>query len=343
MRSTRRALAGLTGLALSLSLAGCGIFGGGGEEPGDLQVYSARHYDLEKAFAEFEEETGLKVDFLFAEDADLLQRLSAEGEKSPADLFLTVDAGNLWAAEEAGVLAPVDSPALNQAVPARYRDSDGTWYGLARRERTLVYNPDNVDPAEFDTENSYAGLADPKWEGRLCMRDAAEAYTQSLVAALMAQYGKAETRAMVEGWIANDVDVMGNDILLLEAVDAGTCDVALVNHYYLARETAANPDMNVELFWASQDGDGVMENLSGGGVVASSDNPEQARQLLEWLATDGQEAFVGDNHEYPVNPEVPADEVVAQYGDFTTMPVDAEAYGELNAEALAMLDDLGYE
>jgi iron(III) transport system substrate-binding protein len=343
MRSTRLALAGLTGLTLSLTLAGCGIFGGAEEEPGDLQVYSARHYDLEKAFADFEEETGLKVDFLFAEDADLLQRLEAEGEQSPADLFLTVDAGNLWAAEEAGVLAPVDSPALDRAVPAKYRDSDGTWYGLARRERTLVYNPDNVDPAEFDTENSYAGLADPKWDGRLCMRDAAEAYTQSLVAALMAQYGEKEARDMVAGWIENDVDVMGNDILLLEAVDAGTCDVALVNHYYLARETEENPDMNVELFWASQDGDGVMENLSGGGVVATSDNPEQAQQLLEWLATDGQKAFVGDNHEYPVNPDVPADDVVAEYGEFTTMPIDAEAYGELNAEALAMLDDLGYE
>jgi iron(III) transport system substrate-binding protein len=241
------------------------------------------------------------------------------------------------------VLAPVESRPLTRAVPAKYRDPDGTWYGLARRERTLVYNPDNVDPAEFDTENSYAGLADPKWKGRLCMRDAAEAYTQSLVAALMAQYGEDEARDIVAGWIENDVDVMGNDILLLEAVDAGTCDVALVNHYYLARETAENPDMDVELFWASQDGAGVMENLSGGGVVATSDNPDQAQQLLEWLATDGQQAFVGDNHEYPVNPDVPADDVVAGYGDFTTMPIDAEAYGELNAEALAMLDELGYE
>lgn len=342
MRPIRQVLAGMTGLALTLTTAGCGIFGGS-EEPGDIQVYSARHYDLEEAFVDFEKETGLQVDFLFAEDADLLQRLRAEGKDSPADLFVTVDAGNLYAAKEAGVLAQTSSPTLERAVPARYRDSDDTWFGLARRERTLVYNPDNVDPSEFDPVNSYAGLDDPKWQGRLCMRDSSEAYTQSLVAALMAEYGEDEARRIVQGWIDNDVDVMGNDILLLEAVDAGTCDVALVNHYYLAREMDDNPDLNVELYWASQEGAGVMENISGAGVIATSDDKADARRLLEWLATDGQQEFVGDNHEYPVNPDVEPDEEIADFGPFTSMPLDAQAYGELNAEALALLDELGYE
>ena len=329
--------------ALSAVTAGCGVFGGSGEEPGDLQVYSARHYDLENAFAEFEEETGLKVDFLFAEDADLLKRLEAEGENSPADLFVTVDAGNLWAADQAGVLEAVDSPVLDRAVPRQYRDGDGSWYGLALRARTVAYNPDNVDPAEFDTENTYAGLADPKWQGRLCMRDSTEAYTQSLIAALIDTYGRDETKAMVQSWLDNDVDIMSNDILLLEAVDAGTCDVAIVNHYYLARELEENPDMNVELFWASQDGKGTQVNLSGGGVVATSDNEAEAQQLLEWLATDGQEAFVGGNHEYPVNPDVAPDEAAAAFGPFDPMPIDAEAYGALNADAVALLEEVGYE
>ena len=343
MRSTRFALAGLTSLSLSLTMAGCGIFGGADEEPGDIQVYSARHYDLEEAFEDFEKDTGLSVDFLFAEDADLLQRLEAEGEGSPADLFVTVDAGNLYAADQAGVLAPLQSRVLDRAVPAAYTSDDSTWFGLARRERTLVYNPDNVDPAEFDAVNSYAGLADPAWQGRLCMRDSSEAYTQSLVAALIDQYGEDEARAVVQGWIDNDVDVMGNDVLLLEAVDAGTCDVAIVNHYYLARELDEDPDLNVELFWASQEGKGVMENISGAAVVSTSDNKADAQTLLEWLATEGQEAFVGENHEYPVNPDVAPDDEVAAFGEFTTMPVDAEAYGELNADALALLDELGYE
>ncbi len=329
-------------LALAATAAGCGAFGAE-EEPGDLQVYSARHYDLEDAFGDFEEETGLKVDFLFAEDAELLKRIEAEGEESPADLFMTVDAGNLWAADQAGILDPVPSAELEAAVPEEYRSEAGTWYGLALRARTLVYNPDKVDPSEFDTENSYAGLGDPKWQGRLCMRDSTEAYTQSLVTALMKTYGEDEARRIVTSWVENDVDIMSNDILLLEAVDAGTCEVAIVNHYYLARELEEKPDMNVELFWASQDGEGVQMNLSGGGVVTTSDNKAQARQLLEWLATEGQTAFIGGNHELPVNPDVAPDDAVAAFGDFEPMPIDAEAYGARNAEAIELLEQVGYE
>jgi iron(III) transport system substrate-binding protein len=332
----------LLALALAAATAGCGIFGSG-EEPGDLQVYSARHYDLEQAFVDYEKETGLKVDFLFAEDADLLKRLEAEGDRSPADLYITVDAGNLWAADQAGVLESLDSPVLDQAVPARYRSADDTWFGLALRARTVVYNPDDVDPADFDTENTYAGLADPKWQGRLCMRDSTEAYTQSLVAALMQAYGRDEARRIVQGWLDNDVDIMSNDILLLEAVDAGTCDVALVNHYYLARELDEKPDLDVKLFWASQDGLGTQVNLSGGGVVSTSDDKADAQHLLEWLATDGQEEFVGDNHEYPVNPDVAPDPTIAAFGPFQQMPIDAEAYGRLNADALDLMEEVGYE
>ena len=333
----------LLSLAMMAATAGCGIFGGSEETPGDIQVYSARHYDLEDAFAEFEKETGLEVDFLSGDDAELLKRIEAEGTSSPADIYLTVDAGNLWAAREAGVLEPLSSPVLEKAVPKAYRDPASTWFGLALRARTIAYNPDNVDPAELDTENTYAGLTDPKWKGRLCMRDSTEAYTQSLVTALMETYGEDATRDMVQGWLDNDVDIMSNDILLLEAVDAGTCDVAIVNHYYLARLLAEDPDLAVELFWASQDGAGVQMNLSGGGVVTTSDDKTKAQQLLEWLATDGQKAFVGDNHELPVNPEIEPDAIVAGFGEFKPMPVDAEAYGSRNAEALDLLAEVGYE
>ena len=136
---------------------------------------------------------------------------------------------------------------------------------------------------------------------------------------------------------------MSNDILLIEAVDAGTCDVAIVNHYYVARELEDDPDLNVELYWASQEGAGTHVNLSGAGVVASSDNKADAQELIEWLATDGQHDFIGGNHEYPVNADVEPDEIVASFGEFTPMELDAQAYGENNAAAVDLLAELGYE
>jgi iron(III) transport system substrate-binding protein len=321
------------------ALSGCGVLG---EEEADLQVYSARKYGSEEVFAKFTEETGITIDFLFADNAELLQRIEAEGEDSPADVYMTVDAGNLWNADQQGVLAPLDSAVLEDAVPAQDRAEDGSWYGLAKRARTVIYNPDLVDPAEFDAEDTYRGLTDPKWQGRLCMRDLDETYQTSLVASLIDLHGEEGARRIVEGWQANDVEIMGNDVLLIEAVDAGTCDVAVVNHYYLARELAEK-DLDVELYWASQEGAGTHVNLSGAGVVATSDNKDQAQQLLEWLATDGQAALIDGNHEYPVNPAVEPDEIAAGFGEFKEMPLDAEAYGAMNARAAELLAEAGWE
>jgi iron(III) transport system substrate-binding protein len=326
----------------AVALSGCGVLGLG-DEPADLQIYSARHYDLEGAFGQFTDETGITVEFITGDDAELLERLKAEGDETPADVFMTVDAGNLWSAALQGELAPLDSAELEQAVPEDLRDRQDRWFGLAMRARTVTYNPDNVDPNEFDTEDTYAGLADPKWKGRLCMRDATSSYTQSLVASLIDLHGRERTLDIVRGWIDNGVDIMSNDVLLLEAIDAGTCDVGINNHYYLAREKEEKPDMDVDLFWASQDGAGTHVNISGAGVVAGSDNAQEARRLIEWLATDGQNAFVDANHEFPVNPAVEPEPVIAGFGEFDRMPLNAEAYGDLNAEAVDLLAEAGYE
>lgn len=331
-----------TAVVLASTASGCGFLGIGADDPGDIQVYSARHYDLEEAFVEYEEQTGQKVDFIYGDDAELLERLKAEGDDTPADIYMTVDAGNLWNAARQGELTPLRSPVLDQAIPDAYKDPQGRWFGLALRARTVAYNPDNVDPSEFDTEDTYADLADPKWKGRLCMRDETEAYTQSLVASLIDLYGRDRTLEIVKGWVANDVDIMSNDVLLIEAVDSGECDVALVNHYYYARELEEHPDLDVKLFWASQDGAGTHVNISGAGVVKSSDAPKKARQLIEWLASKGQNDFVDGNHEYPVNPAVDPEPLIADFGDFKAMPIDPAAYGRLNAEATDLLAEAGY-
>lgn len=335
----RRALL-LAILTLLAATTGCGLFGS--QEEADIQVYSARQYDLEQAFEEFTAETGLTVEFLYGDDAELLERLKAEGEGSPADVFMTVDAGALWNAAEQDLLAPASSPAIENAVPADLRDPQGRWFGLSVRARTVVFNPGTVDPSEFDAANTYAGLGDPKWRGRLCMRDDSGSYTQALVASLIDLLGRDRALGVVESWVANDVEVMSSDIDVLEAIDAGRCDAGITNTYYLSRKLSEEPDFNVEPFWASQKGAGTHVNLSGAGVVDASDARPKARRLIEWLATDGQSAFVDGNYELPVNPEIEPDPLVSKFGSFDRMPVDAAAYGSLSDDALEVMDEAGY-
>lgn len=341
-RTARVLTAGLVATATVLPLAGCGVLGIGGSSA-DLQIYSARHYDLEGAFKDFQDETGISVEFISGNDAELLQRIKAEGEDGEADVYMTVDGGNLWNAAKEGVLRPLDSTTLTEGVPADLRDSGNQWFGLAMRARTTMYNPDNVQPTEFDATNTYAGLTDPKWKDRLCMRDSTSAYTQSLVASLIDLDGRDQALATVKGWVANGVDIKSNDVELLKAIDAGQCDVGITNHYYLARELEKKPDLKVKPFWASQSGAGTHVNISGAGVVRTSDNAAQAQQLIEWLATKGQSAFVDGNHEYPVNESVKPEPVIAEFGEFERMPLSAEAYGSQNAEAVKVLSEAGYK
>jgi iron(III) transport system substrate-binding protein len=342
MRPHRSVALTSLGLALAAVASSC-TFLGLGDEPADLQVYTGRHYGSEKVFATFTEETGITVDILNGDDAEMLERIKNEGADSPADIYMTVSAGPLWSASEEGLLAPVDSPVLEAAVPAQYRDADGRWFGLVRRARTVVYDPEKVKPEEFDATDTYGGLTDPKWKGRLCMRDLSGAYTTSLVASLIDLHGYDKTLEMVEGWLANDVDIIGNDVELLEAISAGTCEVGISNHYYLARAHAEGELTDVKLYWASQKGAGVHENISGAGVVATSDAKGKAQEFLEWLATDGQDDMLEGNHEYPVNATVPVDEAAAEFGPFTPMAVDAEAYGKLNPDAVKLLAEAGYK
>lgn len=343
MRRTHRSVALVaTGLVLASVTSGCSFLGLG-KKPADLQVYSARHYGSEAVFKQFTKETGITVSFLGGENSELLQRIKAEGKSSPADLFVTVDAGNLYEAAREGLLAPVDNAKLDAEIPAEYRDKENRWFGLVSRARTVLYDPDKVKPSEFDAKDTYAGLADPKWKGKLCMRDESEAYQVALVAHLINLYGEAKATQIVKGWVANKPQIMANDKLLIDAVDAGTCDVALVNHYYVAGELEDNPHLDVKLYWASQKGAGTMVNISGAGVVKTSDNKADAEKLLEWLAArSGQAAMASGNHEFPVNPAVKPDAEAAQWGTFKPAPLQADELGQQEQKAVEILDAVGY-
>lgn len=334
MSTTRRALV----LAvLALAVGGCGMAAGDEDR---VRVYSGRHYDLEQAFEAFAEDTGVKVDFLYGGDAELRERLEVEGSDTQADVYMTVDAANLARAAEHGLLQPLSSSELEEAVPASLRDPQGRWFGLSMRARTIVYNPEQVDPEALST---YEALAKPKWDGRLCMRNSTNVYTQSLVASLIAHHGEDRAREIVGGWVDNDVEIINSDVRILDAIDAGQCDVGITNHYYLARLLEDESDLNVEVFWANQEGRGAHVNVSGAGVTTHADNPKLAERLIEWLATEGQKTFVYGNHEYPANPDVDPDPLVADFGDFSADDLNAAEYGELNDEAVRLMEEVGYE
>jgi iron(III) transport system substrate-binding protein len=323
-------------VAGTVALSGCS---GARADDEVVRVYSARHYDLETAFEQFVDETGISVEFLYGTDAELRERIAAEGEDTLADVYMTVDAGNLALAADAGIFQPLESETLGAAVSEELRDPDGLWYGLSMRARTIVYDPDDVDPSELST---YEALAEPAWRGRLCLRRSTNVYTQSLVASLIANHGRDRALEIVRGW-ADNARILNNDVAILENIAADACDVGITNHYYLARELEDDPGFPVELFWANQDAQGVHANVSGAGVTAEADDPNLAAELIEWLATDGQQAFVAGNHEYPVNPAVAPDELVAGFGAFDTDPLNAAEFGALNADAVELMAEAGYQ
>jgi iron(III) transport system substrate-binding protein len=313
----------------------------GGDDGPTLTVYSGRHYGIETAFEQYEEESGVDVEFLTGNDGELRERIAAEGDETEADVYLTVDAGNLWAAAEDDLFQPIESDVLTDAIPAELRDAANRWFGLAVRTRTIVYNTDLIDEADVPT--TYAALAEPEWEGRVCLRNSNNDYQQSLVASMIAADGEEATVEVLEGW-ADNAEIFANDVAILDAMAAGACEIAVVNHYYLARELAENPDLPIGLLWAEQDGRGVHVNISGGGVTRYADDIALAQQFLEWLATDGQTTLVADNHEYPANPAVEAEPLIRDtFGtDFARDQLRADVLGSLNADAVRAMDTANF-
>jgi iron(III) transport system substrate-binding protein len=328
----------IAALLLPFALSGCGVIDAfDGDQA--VRVYSGRHYDLEEAFQEYATETGIDVEFLYGGDAELRERLRTEGEDTLADVFMTVDAANLQLAADEGLLQPMDSDIVT-GLPDNMVQPDLLWVGLSKRVRTIMYHPERVDRSELST---YEDLADPKWQGRLCMRKTNNVYTQSLIASLIHHHGYEGALEIVEGWVANDTEILSNDIVILETIAAGGCDVGITNHYYLARLLEDDPGFPVEPFWANQDGRGVHVNISGAGVTVDADNPDLAIDLIEWLATDGQESFVYGNHEYPVNPAVEPPPLIREWGTFKEDPLNAAEFASLNADAIRLMNEAGYD
>lgn len=309
----------------------------------DITVYSARNEQLLKPLLDrFTQDTGTTVRLLTANEGALLARLAAEGNSTPADVLITVDAGNLWQAAQKDLLQPVNSAVLAANIPAHLKDPANQWFGMSVRARTLVYSKARV---ERQSLSSYEDLADPKWRGKLCLRTSKKVYNQSLVAMMMAELGEPKTEAIVKGWVANlATDVFPDDTALIKAIAAGQCQVGLVNTYYLGRVLNKEPNFPVGLFWANQQGSGTHVNVSGAGVTKYAKNRAGAVKLLEFLSSDtAQHIYADQDLEFPANPRVNADSVIKSWGSFKPNAINVSKAGELQAAATRLMDRAGYK
>jgi iron(III) transport system substrate-binding protein len=309
------------------------------EATSTVTVYTGRHYGIEPVFASFTAATGIQVRFTTGSDPELRERLAAEGANTPADVIMTADAANIALAAAAGLLAPLDSEILRQAIPAELRAEDDTWFALSRRLRVIQYSTERITTPP----TTYAALGDPQFAGRLCLRPSTHPYTQSLVAALILNEGAAATERIVASWVANDPIYINSDTDLLRAIAAGDCDVALANSYYLGRlKVKEDANYPVAISWTDQAAAGSHVNISAAAVTAAAPNPVGAQRLLEWLATDGQKEFSDTNFEYPAATGVAPAEVLVGFGTFVADDAPVRELGRLNAEAVDLLARVGY-
>ena len=315
-----------------------------------LNLYTARHYQTDAAlYANFTRQTGIRVNRIEGGEDALFERIKNEGANSPADVFITVDVGRLWRAEQAGVFARVNSPALESRVPPAYRDPRGQWFGFSARARVIAYNKSAVKPGEI---RDYEELAEPKWKGRICIRSSNHPYNLSLVGAMIAHLGEQKAEEWLRG-LKNNLarDPKGGDTDQLAAAAAGECDLAIANTYYMVRlmRSARAEDramvQKLGVVWPNQGNRGVHMNISGGGVLKNAPHRDAAVRFLEYLASDQAQAyFANGNNEWPVVPGVAiSNPELESLGKFKVDAINVGLLGKNQPTAQRIADRAGYK
>lgn len=316
---------------------------------GEVNLYSARKEKLIKPLLDrFTEQTGIQVNLVTGKADALLQRLQSEGRNSPADLLVTTDAGRLYRAKEAGVTQPVHSEILTSTVPSSFRDPEGHWFGLSLRARPILYVKGKVDPTLL---SSYEALTDPKWKGKICIRSSGNIYNQSLMASLMAANGAMATEQWAKAFVKQFArPPKGGDRDQIKAAAAGMCDIAIANTYYLAGMLTSNDSAQREaagqlaVFWPNQQGRGAHVNISGAALTKAARHKEDAIKLLEFLVNESSQAWYAEaNGEYPVRSDVQPGDLLKSWGDFKMDRLNLGQLGELNPEAVRLMDRAGWK
>src|SRR5262245_24210573 len=314
-----------------------------------LNLYSSRHYQTDEAlYTNFTKQTGIKINRIEGGEDPLIERIRTEGERSPADVLITVDAGRLWRAEQLGLFQPVKSATLDARIPANLREPSGLWYGFSTRARVIAYNKAKVQRSEL---SNYEDLADPKWKGRVCMRSSTNIYNLSLLGAMIDHLGEAKAEAWAQGVRANLAqDPKGGDTDQLKAVAAGQCDVTISNQYYYARLLrSTNPEERqvgekIGIVFPNQSSWGTHVNISGAGVLKNAPHREAAVKFLEYLASDSAQRYFADgNNEWPVVSGVKIDNpVLKALGEFKRDQLNVAVLGRNQPSSQKVYDRVAW-
>ncbi len=316
----------------------------------EVNIYSARKENLIKPLLDkFSAETGIKTNLITAKADTLLTRMVNEGRNTPADLLITTDAGRLYRAVQADLFQPVENSTILDSVPEHLRDPNGYWVGLSQRARVIFYALDRVQPGQLST---YEDLADARWKNRICIRSSGNIYNQSLVASMIASIGQEATQQWAEGLVSNLArKPAGGDRDQIKAAAAGQCDIAIANTYYFGKMLENKKDLGqveaakkMAIFWPNQDDRGAHVNVSGAGISKYSKNRENAIRLLEYLLSPvAQEWYASANYEYPVVDDVSVSALLSGWGNFKADVVNLSKLGELNREAVKIMDRAGWK
>ena len=313
----------------------------------ELNIYSSRHYDTDEAlYSGFEDATGITINRIEGDADELMARMQAEGRNSPADIFVTVDVSRLNRAVDAGLLQPVDSDVLEARIPANLQDAENRWFGFSQRSRIIFYNTDLVDTPPA----TYADLANPAYEGLVCIRSSTNTYNQTLLASIIAHEGEEAARDWAEGVVRNFArSPQGGDTDQIRGVASGECSVAVSNTYYFVRALREQVDGVSEhldvigYVFPDQNGNGAHMNVSGAGVAAHAPNRDAAVAFLEYLASDAAQVyFSSGNNEYPAVEGVEMVEELAGLGDFAADDVDLSDVAANLATAQRIFNQVGW-
>ena len=316
---------------------------------GEVNVYTSRHYKFDdQLYAEFTAETGITVNVIEGKGDELMERIKAEGANSPADVFVTVDAGMLWRAEQAGVFQPTQSEVLTARIPENLRHPDGLWYGFSKRARVFVIDATKVDASLVQR---YEDLARPELQGQVCIRSSSNIYNLSLLGSLIASDGLEAAEAWAKGVVANMArEPEGGDTDQIKGVAAGVCSVAVTNTYYFVRLLTSDKPEEAEMakkltvIFPNQGDRGTHVNVSGAGVAAHAPNKDNAVKLLEFLASDAAQGyFAQGNNEYPVVAGVAPNAAVVALGEFKEDPINVAELGTNQPEAQKVFDRAGWK